>query len=227
MKNAVRVLIADDHPLFSEALKGISEDTFDKITCTDVADAEQTLAAVLDDNSFDLILLDLFLPGADGFSCLVALRNRAPTTPIIVVSASDEVAVVREAFSYGAMGYLPKSSSREVMKNALRLVMSGSSYVPSEALGAIGPLRRAGASAGGEHEKGEDEQSLTPRQLGVLVLLGEGKANKQIAYELGISEITVKAHVSAILRKLNVNNRLQAVIACRNIKSNMPGITTS
>jgi DNA-binding NarL/FixJ family response regulator len=222
MQAVVRVLIADDHPLFSEALKDITESTFDKVICTDVADADRTLAAVDSDNSFDLILLDLFLPGAEGFSCLISLRNRAPSTPIIVVSASDSVSVVREAFSYGAMGYLPKSSSREVMKNALRLVMSGSSYVPSEALGAIGPLRRPNAVAGGVQDKSEDEKTLTPRQLGVLVLLGEGKANKQIAYELGISEITVKAHVSAILRKLNVHNRVQAVIACRNIKNNMP-----
>ena len=221
METGVRVLIADDHPLFCEALRNITANTFDQLTCTDASDAEETLAAVVDDTSFDLILLDLFLPGAEGFSCLISLRNRAPSTPIIVVSASDDVSVVREAFSYGAMGYLPKSSSREVMKNALRLVMSGSPYVPSEALGAIGPLRRShtGSEAG---EKSDDEQSLTPRQLAVLVLLGEGKANKQIAYELGISEITVKAHVSAILRKLNVHNRVQAVIACRNFQKNMP-----
>lgn len=220
MQSMLRVLIADDHPLFSEALKDITEHTFEAALCTVAADAGETLAAVVDDNSFDLILLDLFLPGVEGFSCLVSLRTRAPSTPIIVVSASDDVAVVREAFSYGAMGYLPKSSSREVMKNALRLVMSGSSYVPSEALGAIGPLRRAQAAE--SSDRIDEEQSLTPRQLGVLELLGEGKANKQIAFELGISEITVKAHVSAILRKLNVHNRLQAVIACRNFKNNMP-----
>lgn len=218
MQDVSRVLIADDHPLFREALRNIVELTFPDVECVDTCDVAETMAAVRDDASFDLILLDLFLPGAEGYSCLIALRSHAPSTPVIVVSASDNVSVVREAFSYGAMGYLPKSSSREVMKNALRLVVSGSSYVPSEALGAIGPLR---PSAAGNAAEEDDWQTLTPRQLAVLALLGEGKANKQIAFELGISEITVKAHVSAILRKLNVHNRLQAVIAAKNITGKM------
>jgi DNA-binding NarL/FixJ family response regulator len=223
MQAGLRVLIADDHPLFREALRNIVELTFVGVECIDVSDAGQALAAVQGDASFDLILLDLFLPGAEGFSCLISLRNNTPSTPIVVVSASDDVSIVRDAFSYGAMGYLPKSSAREVMKNALRLVMSGSSYVPSEALGEIAALRRVSGEEQAASSESNDWQTLTPRQLGVLALLGEGKANKLIAYELGISEITVKAHVSAILRKLNVSNRLQAVIAAKNITASLSG----
>jgi len=213
-----RILIADDHPLFHEALKGVVLDIFPAgSACVCAATARETLAALEAGPLFDLVLLDLNLPGADGFSCLISIRRKTPAVPVVIVSSTDEEDIVRESFSYGVMGYLPKSSSQEVMKNAIRLVMGGGSYIPTEALGAIG-LPPAVEDRGPAAEEGaKTALALTPRQLMVLDLLAEGKANKVIAYELNISEITVKAHVSAILRKLGVSNRLQAVIAAKNM----------
>jgi len=214
-----RILIADDHPLFHEALKGVVMDIFtDGAECICTVNVEDTLHALKDGSAFDLLLLDLNLPGADGFSALVSIRNKVPSLPVVIVSSTDHVDIVRESFSCGAMGYLPKSSSQDVMKNAIRLVMSGSTYIPTEALGSFGGLPFKGKQA--VQQGGNNAISaLTPRQLAVLELLTEGKANKIIAYELEISEITVKAHVSAILRKLGVSNRLQAVIAAKNMMS--------
>ncbi|WP_417320588.1 LuxR C-terminal-related transcriptional regulator [Emcibacter sp.] len=215
-----RVLIADDHPLFREALGDIVRSVYeDEVDCVEVCSASETLEATDAGDIFDMILLDLLLPGAEGFSCLISLRNKLPATPIVIVSSTDHDETVRESFSYGAMGYLPKSSSREVMRNALRLVRSGNSYIPSQALGRGGgrspePAPGPGAAA---PVMDAEKASLTPRQMAVLELLAEGKPNKVIAFELEISEITVKAHVSAILRKLQVNNRLQAVIAAKNL----------
>ena len=215
-----RILIADDHPLFHEALKGVALGVFavgSECVCTSTT--RETLEALDQLPPFDLILLDLNLPGAEGFSCLVAIRRKVPSVPVMMVSSTDNEVTVRESFAHGAMGYLPKSSSQEVMQNAIRLVMSGNSYIPTEALGGLGkmsPEPRDLPKA--ETADGTSRTSnLTPRQLAVLDLLAEGKANKIIAYELDISEITVKAHVSAILRKLGVSNRLQAVIAAKDL----------
>ncbi len=212
-----RILIADDHPLFHEALKGVVRNVLARdADCVCTVNVRETLQALEDNPAFDLILLDLKLPGADGFSALISIRSKVPAVPVVMVSSTDQVDVVRESFSYGAMGYLPKSSSQEVMKNAIRLVMSGSTYIPTEALGSFSMASLETTVK--ETPKAQDAAStLTPRQLAVLDLLAEGKANKIIAYELNISEITVKAHVSAILRKLGVSNRLQAVISAKNM----------
>lgn len=212
-----RILIADDHPLFHEALKGIVLDIFSADTeCVCTVNVRETFHALDIGPAFDLILLDLKLPGADGFSALISIRSKVPSVPVVIVSSTDQVDIVRESFSYGAMGYLPKSSSQDVMRNAIRLVMSGSTYIPTEALGSFGASHFVENDAA-EQETTNPMSALTPRQLAVLDLLAEGKANKVIAYELEISEITVKAHVSAILRKLGVSNRLQAVIAAKNM----------
>ena len=220
--DACRILIADDHPLFREALHHVAQAALPNPKCADAHDVESALALVRDDDSFDLILLDLFLPGAEGFSCLIALRNKAPATPILIVSASDDRQVMREAYSFGAVGYLPKSADQEVMTAALGRVMAGDVYFPADV------LAPPGASTNGGREGASDTETegpaLTRRQLVVLELLAQGKANKQIAHELRISEITVKAHVSAILRKLNVRNRVQAVIAARRLGADVrPG----
>ncbi len=213
-----RILIADDHPLFQEALKGVALEVFSgDAECVCTVNVRETLQALDNGRAFDLILLDLKLPGADGFSCLISVRSKVPSVPVVMVSSTDHVDIVRESFSYGAMGYLPKSSSQDVMKNAIRLVMSGSTYIPTEALGSFGVSHFVEKEVIPDGTSGA-MSALTPRQLAVLDLLAEGKANKIIAYELDISEITVKAHVSAILRKLGVSNRLQAVIAAKNMK---------
>jgi len=212
-----RILIADDHPLFHEALKGVVRNVLARdADCVCTVNVRETMLALEDNPAFDLILLDLKLPGADGFSALISIRSKVPAVPVVMVSSTDQVDVVRESFSYGAMGYLPKSSSQEVMKNAIRLVMSGSTYIPTEALGSFS-MASLETTAKETPTSQDAASTLTPRQLAVLDLLAEGKANKIIAYELNISEITVKAHVSAILRKLGVSNRLQAVISAKNM----------
>jgi DNA-binding NarL/FixJ family response regulator len=178
------------------------------VVTLEARDAAETLALAAAHPDLDLILLDLAMPGMDGFAGLARLRELRPSVPVVVLSASESQADVRATLEGGAMGFVPKSSTAEVMLSALRLVFSGGVYVPPLVLDRAGPPgKAAGASPLG------DDLGLTPRQLDVLALLGEGKANKEIAQALGLTEGTVKLHVSAILRALGVENRTQAVIA--------------
>lgn len=208
-----RILIADDHPLYRTALATIVKDSFEDVSVTECEDIASALQHLQRGDS-DLVLLDLTMPDADGLDGLRTLRDASPTTPVIICSARDDPSLVREAFKLGISGYLPKSSGAEVSKRALQLVRSGGVYVPSEVLAESG----SGAARRSEEATGEEASGLgdlTPRQKGVLELLEQGMSNKAIARELDIGEITVKAHVSAILRKLGVDNRVQAVLAAR------------
>lgn len=209
------ILIADDHPLYRNAMCNVVGEVFTDASvqeCEDIASALQQL----EQGAIDLVLLDLSMPDADGIEGLSRLRAAAPATPVIVCSARDDPALVRDCFKLGIAGYLPKSSGMEVTRHALQLVRDGGVYVPSEALAEAAAPAGAGPEDGGEVD---GAAALTPRQRTVLALLERGMSNKAIARELGIGEITVKAHVSAILRKLGVENRLQAIIAVREKKS--------
>jgi len=212
-----RVLVADDHPLYRDALSNLVCAAFDDVEvkeCEDIASALDHLAG----GAIDLVLLDLSMPDAVGLDGLRRLREASPATPVIICSALDDPQLVREAFKFGVSGYLPKSSGTQVTKHALQLVRSGGVYVPSQALmESVVKVPEEGRHA--ESESGTNGcADLTPRQLAVLALLEKGMSNKSIARELGIGEITVKAHVSAILRKLGVDNRVQAVVAARALK---------
>lgn len=200
----LRVLIAEDHPLFREALGHVVRLAEPAAECTEAATLEQALALIDQDDGFDLVLLDLGLPGTSGLSGLLAVRAQAATTPVMIVSAWEEAQVIRHAVRMGISGYLPKSSSREAMVGAIEKVLSGATYFPVFAGGGEG-----GGDDGGTVDRLD---SLTPRQLTVLQLVGEGKSNKQIAYELSISQETVKIHISAILRKLGVASRSKAIL---------------
>ncbi len=202
-----RILIADDHPLYRDALQLVVSQVFTGATIAEACSQNQVLQLVTGDNCYDLILLDLKLPGASGYTCLIQLRQLAPDTPIVIISAVETPETIRQAFEYGASGYLPKSSSKEIMTNALNLVVAGGVFMPATAIG-TGPRL-------GEGESGR--KGLTHRQLTVLKLMSEGKANKEIAHDLSISEITVKAHVSAILKKLGANNRVQAAMMAEKV----------
>ncbi|TAN63048.1 MAG: response regulator transcription factor [Magnetospirillum sp.] len=206
---AVRVLIADDHPLFRDALRHVVAQSLDGAECIEACDFGQITAVLAEDELLDLILLDLNMPGMDGFTGLLRLREDLPDTPIIVVSASEEVDVVEQALACGAAGFIPKSSAKERMREAVNLVMSGEVFRPEEILGGrarvVDPLLE------------EKLGSLTHRQRMVLSLLARGRSNKQIAYELDVTNTTVKAHMTAILRKLKVTSRTQAVIVARQI----------
>lgn len=204
-----RVLIIEDHPLYCEALRAVIPQVCSTAGIAEARCQQEVLEQLSSDADFDLILLDLNLPGAEDLSCLRRVRAIAPLTPIIVVSGNDDPVVMSEVVMAGAAGYVPKSSPRQVLLDAIRVVMGGGSYLPTAAVAA---LRRAQTYTAGARGASEE---LTSRQKRVLRLLAEGLSNKRIARELEISEITVKAHVSLILKKLGVSNRVQAAIEAR------------
>ncbi|PKU24242.1 response regulator [Telmatospirillum siberiense] len=213
--DSATILIADDHPLFREALQRVASEVFADHAFFEVDSCDKAVAAIDDDN-LELIFLDLNMPGMDGFNGLMSLRNAAPSVPIIVVSATEDVGTVREAITYGASGFIPKSLSKDEMVAAVRLVLDGGVYTPPTAIG--GGQRQAIRV---DMKLAESISQLSHQQRIVLQMLVSGRPNKQIAYELNIVESTVKAHVSAILRKLKVHSRTQAVIKAGKILSQM------
>jgi DNA-binding NarL/FixJ family response regulator len=201
-----RVLIADDHPLYCDALRAVVPQACPGADIGEAASQEEVLAAVTGEPAFNLVLLDLNLPGATGLSCLCALRRLAPTTPIVIVSAVGDPKIMQDTIMAGASAFIPKSAPSQVLINALKVILAGGTYMPT---GILAALRSA--------DSGNGHSELTLRQRRVLELLSTGLSNKRIARELGISEITVKAHVSAIFRKLGVTNRMQAGLEARRL----------
>jgi DNA-binding NarL/FixJ family response regulator len=199
------ILVADDHPLFREALRGAVVRVIPDARLHEAENAEGLYAMADAHPDADLLLLDLNMPGAQGFSALVHLRGLHPQLPVVMVSAREEPAVIRRALDHGAMGFIPKSSNAETLGTALRRVLDGDRWVPDSADSAP----RTGPD---EQDVAARVRELTPQQFRVLQMLGSGKLNKQIGYELGVSEATIKAHMSAILRKLGASNRTQAVL---------------
>ncbi len=195
------ILIADDHPLYRDALRLVVGQVFGEARISEACSESEVMQAV-SRHHYDLILLDLRLPEASGYTCLTRLREEAPDSPVVIISAVETPETIRRAFECGAAGYLPKSSSKEIMANALNLVVAGGVFMPAKAMGAPGRTLPPGS----------DEPALTNRQRTVLALMSRGMANKEIARSLEISEITVKAHVSAILKKLGASNRVQAAM---------------
>ena len=199
------ILIADDHPLFREALRGVALRLLPGAHIREAENAEALYAMVDADPDADLLLLDLNMPGAHGFSALVHLRAAHPQLPVAMVSAREEPEVMRRALDHGAMGFIPKSSDAATLATALQQVLDGERWVPDAALNTA-PI------ADDERAIAARVRELTPQQFRVLQMLGTGLLNKQIGYELGVSEATIKAHMTAILRKLGANNRTQAVL---------------
>ena len=200
-----QLLIADDHPLFREALRGVASRLLPDAAIHEAEDAAGLYAMVDAHPDADLLLLDLNMPGAQGFSALVHLRAMHPQLPVVMVSAREEPAVVRRALDHGARGFIPKSSDAATLAGALRQVLDGERWAPEAALDAAPIPDEERAIAARVRE-------LTPQQFRVLQMLGAGLLNKQIGYELGVSEATIKAHMSAILRKLGATNRTQAIL---------------
>ena len=199
------ILIADDHPLFREALRGVALRLLPGAHIREAENAEALYAMVDADPDADLLLLDLNMPGIQGFSALVHLRAVHPQLPVAMVSAREEPEVMRRALDHGAMGFIPKSSDAATLATALQQVLDGERWVPDAALNTA-PI------ADDERAIAARVRELTPQQFRVLQMLSTGLLNKQIGYELGVSEATIKAHMSAILRKLGANNRTQAVL---------------
>jgi DNA-binding NarL/FixJ family response regulator len=207
-----RLVIADDHPLFRGALREAVSGLFAE---TDIAEAGSfdEAAKLLDRGSdVDLVLLDLAMPGVRGFSGLMYLRAQYPSVPVVVVSANDDPAVIRRCMEFGASGFIPKTVGAESMRSAVAAVLAGGVWTPPD-------VNFEGAADATTAELVQRLSTLTPQQVRVLMMLSEGLLNKQIAYELSVSEATVKAHVSAILQKLGVESRTQAVIAAAKIEA--------
>src|SRR5437762_9851562 len=201
----MKILIVDDHPLIQEALQHVLTALDPALELIQAQDASEAHAALSREPDTDLIVLDLALPGCDGFELLADLRQEWPELPVLVLSATHDRATVEHALDLGAMGFIPKTANTRVLLDALRLVLSGGVYVPTESAPASGTLRPRSAMR-------PEQLGLTLRQADVLKLLVQGKPNKLICRDLRLSEGTVKVHVSAILRALNVHNRTQVVI---------------
>jgi DNA-binding NarL/FixJ family response regulator len=196
-----RIVVADDHPLFRAALGSALARAAPDAAVEEVASLADARAA-LGRGPVDLLLLDLKMSDCDGFAGLVAIRSDWPTVPVVVVSASEDTLTVRRALSFGASGFIPKSATLEAMVQALSAILAGDTWAPE---------------VGGDVEAAVENRiaTLTPAQLKILVGLQQGRLNKQIAYDLGVTEATIKAHLTGVFRKLGVQNRTQAVIAAQ------------
>ena len=200
------ILIADDHPLFRDALKRAVTQAVPDSALFD-ADSVASLHNLIETHpDAELLLLDLHMPGAHGFSALAHVRGQQPGMPVVVVSAQEDARVIQRALGHGASGYIPKSASVDTIVTAVRRVLDGDVWLPQHVAGPARPLESAEATAAA------GVASLTPQQFRVLGMIAEGLLNKQIAYELGVSEATIKAHMTAIMRKLHVGNRTQVAL---------------
>jgi len=207
-----RLVIADDHPLFRGALREAVAGMLERVEIAEAGTFEEVAGLLDRGGDVDLVLLDLKMPGVRGFSGLMYMRAQYPSVPVVVVSANDDPSAIRRCMEFGASGFIPKTLGVDDMRTAIRRVLDGGVWTPPD----------VDLSAGSDAETAElmaRMATLTPQQVRVLMMLSEGLLNKQIAYQLGVSEATVKAHVSAILQKLGVESRTQAVIAASKIEA--------
>jgi DNA-binding NarL/FixJ family response regulator len=204
---ALTIIIADDHPLVRDALGQALRQTMAGVAVIGAGDLAEAQAALDAHENVDLLILDLDMPGMDGFAGLAAVRASHPAVPVAMVSSTREPATMRRAIEFGAAAFVPKSAALETIASALQAVLDGEVWLPPEAEG------DNGTGMPGDFARRVSE--LTPQQFRVLTLLAKGKLNKQIAHELSVGEATVKAHVTAILKKLGVRSRTQAAIAAR------------
>lgn len=202
----MKILVADDHALIRDALRHLVAQLDPTAIVQESPDCDGARDCARDNPDLDLVLLDITLPGGGGLALLSELHGNYPMLPIVMLSAIEDAATMRDALARGAMGYITKSSSNEVMLGALRLVLSGGHYVPLEALG-------NGSVATDAPPASANELKITDRQRQVLALMAKGNSNKLICRELGMAEATVKFHVTAILRALKVTTRAQAIVA--------------
>ncbi|HWR81288.1 MAG TPA: response regulator transcription factor ErdR [Pseudomonas sp.] len=213
---AYQILIADDHPLFRSALhQALSLGLGSEVQLAEAASIAELELRLTQKSDWDLVLLDLNMPGAHGFSGLVLLRGQYPQIPVVMISAQEEAAVISRSREFGASGFIPKSSSLEQIQQAVRAVLDGELWWPlptdqEQTLSAEAKAASAGLA------------SLTPQQFRVLTMVCDGLLNKQIAWELSVSEATIKAHVTAIFRKLGVRTRTQAAMLLQQLENVSP-----
>src|SRR5215475_4359826 len=207
---AYKFIIVDDHPLFRGALSQALQASFENAQVQEAGSLDELTDRLSAGGDIDLILLDLTMPGVHGVSGLLYLRAQHPEVPVAIVSASDDPGTIRHCLDCGASGFIPKSQPVERIREAIRSIMDGEIWLPPD-------VDLTSAPVGESAELVSRLSTLTPQQVRVLMMLGEGLLNKQIAFKLGVSEATIKAHVSAILQKLGVDSRTQAVIAINRI----------
>jgi len=204
---AETVIVADDHPLFRTAIKEALEADQGQTNFLEANSFESLQKLVDTHRDVDLVLLDLHMPGVSGFAGLVYLCKRYPSVPVVIISANEDPVVIKRALEHGAAGFIPKSSSIDTITDAIAAVLMGEIWSPDSTISNLP------GNIISETEMAEQMAKLTPQQFKVLMMMSQGLLNKQIAYELNVSEATIKAHVSAIMSKLGVNNRTQAVLA--------------
>jgi DNA-binding NarL/FixJ family response regulator len=216
MQLAQKIIIADDHPLFRTAMQQAVKQLVPDVTIEQAESLPELQQVVEQHKDADLVLLDLQMPGAHGYSGLVFLRSHYPEIPVIVVSACEDPAIMCQAIDHEASGYIPKSSPLDHIAKAIEQVLQGDIYLPDVA------RRHQHQPNQNALDMAERLASLTPQQFRVLTMMAEGMLNKQIAYDLDVSEATIKAHVTAIFRKLGVRTRTQAVIAVQSLDIEKP-----
>jgi DNA-binding NarL/FixJ family response regulator len=217
----MKILLVDDHALIREALRGVLKELKPEAIVLDAPDGRQAMRLVEEHPDLTLILLDLNLPDCDGASILADVRDRFPAISIVVLSALHDRDIVMKALDCGAVGFIPKSASRDIMVGALGLIFAGGTYIPPEILAgrnAAAPKIRSGLRAS------PADLGLTERQVEVLALMMRGKSNKAICRTLDLAEATVKNYVTAILKALNVTNRTEAVIAVGALGWDLPPV---
>ncbi len=217
----MKILIADDHELFLKGLEMVLSDFNPQAEFVKARNYDEIFAIIEKQKDFNLVLTDLAMPGARWLEALQRIHEQLPDTPVIILSAVFDREIVQKTIELGAAGYIPKTSSNAVILSAVNLVLSGGVYIPAELLQGTSQdefnMLKQLENVSEEQNLAEKVKILTPRQIEVLRLIAEGKSNKQIAYELGLSEGTVKLHVTAILKVLNVYNRTGAVAAANHL----------
>jgi DNA-binding NarL/FixJ family response regulator len=220
----MKILVIDDHALIREALRIVLKELHDSVSVLEACDYRSALPLIERNPDINLVLLDLNLPDRDGFAVLTELRELYPAISTVVLSALQSRTTVMRALDLGAIGFIPKTTQREVILSALRLVFSGGIYIPAEILTAEDFSPSPKPSKNGLEHLDSAALKLTTRQLEVLSLMTLGRTNKAIARSLKMAEPTVKNHVTAILKALNVNNRTEAVIAVSKFGLKLPHV---
>ena len=227
----MKVLVIDDHPLIQHAMTSLVQQLGEAVEVVAVGAAQPARDALAAGRDFDLAVLDLDLGGEDGFALLEELRSGYPALPIVIVAATDHRDDVMRAIDKGALGFVPKCAGNDTLLSALRMVLAGGIYLPPSVMrtpASREPARRVASSHWDEHADSERSAAiiaglnLTPRQKQVLTLLLRGQSNKLIARALNLSVETIKDHVAAVLRALNVATRTQAVVAVSNMARSQP-----
>jgi len=198
--------VADDHPLFRNAILEVIKRHYPDAIVAESMDLDSTISDLENNDETDLLLLDLHMPGSQDLFGLIMVREKFPSIPVAIISADEEPTTINRAMGHGACGYIPKSCSPQTIHNAIHTMLNGDRWVPHGMRNSLTPVDNE------EKDLAAKIATLTPQQYRVLCYLREGWLNKQIGYELGVTEATIKAHITAIFRKLGITNRTQAVI---------------